>query len=71
MRVIVLNDHGFINGGAAQVAIASLNPLAASGVDVTFVSGVGQVTPVVNDNLVKVINFGFHDLKLQQVYEPV
>lgn len=63
MRVIVLNDHGFVNGGAAQVAIASLNALADAGVDVTFVSSVGPVDSVINRNLVNVVNFGFHDLR--------
>jgi glycosyltransferase involved in cell wall biosynthesis len=62
MRVIVLNDYGFVNGGASQVAITSLNALAESGVDITFVSAVGPVDPVINKNLVKIINFGLHDL---------
>ncbi len=62
MRVIILSDYGFVNGGAAQVAIASLNALAEVGVDVTFVSSVGPVDPTVNRTLVNVINFGFHDL---------
>lgn len=62
MRVIVLNDYGFVNGGAAQVAIASVNALAEVGVDVTFVSSVGPVDPVINRNIVKVVNFGLYDL---------
>lgn len=62
MRIIVLNDYGFVNGGAAQVAIASLHALAVAGVDVTFVSSVGPVDPAINRNLVKVVNFGFYDL---------
>lgn len=62
MRLIVLSDYGFVNGGAAQVAITSLNALADAGFDVTFVSAVGPVDPVIDRNLVKVINFGFHDL---------
>ncbi len=62
MRLIVLNDYGFINGGAAQVAIASLNALADAGFDVTFVSSVGPVDPSIDHERVKVINFGFHDL---------
>jgi glycosyltransferase involved in cell wall biosynthesis len=62
MRIIVLNDHGFINGGAAQVAISSLNALADAGVNVTFVSSVEPVDPSINLNLVKVINFGLPDL---------
>lgn len=62
MRVIVLSDYGFVNGGAAQVAIASLNALADAGFDVTFVSAVGPVDPVIDRDLVKVVNFGFYDL---------
>ena len=62
LRIIVLNDHGFVNGGAAQVAIASLNALAEAGFDVTFVSSVGPVDPAIDRNLVKIINFGLHDL---------
>ena len=62
MRVIVVNDHGSVTGGAAQVAIASLNGLAEIGIDVTFVSSVG---PVDRDNIyesVRIVNFGFEDL---------
>ncbi len=62
MRVIVLNDHGYVSGGAAQVAISSLNGLAEAGLDVTFVSGVGPVDSDIDRNLVRVVNFGFHDL---------
>lgn len=62
MRVIVLNDYGFVNGGAAQVAIASLHALAVAGADVTFVSSVGPVDQTIDRNLVKVVNFGFQDL---------
>lgn len=62
MRVIVLNDYGFVNGGAAQVAIASLHALVVAGLDVTFISSVGPVAPDINRSLVKVINFGFQDI---------
>jgi len=62
LRVIVLNDYGYVSGGAAQVAISSLNPLAQAGLDVTFVSSVGPIDPSINRELVRTINFGFHDL---------
>jgi len=62
MRVIVLNDHGRVNGGAAQVAISSLNALAQAGLDVTFISSVPPVAPGIRPDLVRIINFGFHDL---------
>jgi glycosyltransferase involved in cell wall biosynthesis len=62
MRVIVLNDYGYVNGGAAQVAVSSLNDLAQSGLDVTFIFGVGPVDPRVDSNLVRVVDLGLHDL---------
>src|SRR6202034_4173323 len=63
MRFIVLNDYGHVNGGAAQVAISSLNGLANAGVDVTFVSSVAPVAPSTQHPLVNIINFGFPDLR--------
>lgn len=62
MRVIVLNDYGYVNGGAAQVAITGVNVLARAGLDVTFVSGVGPIDPSIDRDLVKTINFGLYDL---------
>ena len=62
MRIIVVNDHGSVTGGAAQVAIASLNGLAEIGEDVTFLSSVGPVDWVNINPRVRVINFGFEDL---------
>lgn len=62
MRIIVLNDHGNINGGAAQVAIASVNGLSAAGMDVTFVSSVGPVDLSIDKSLVKIVNFELNDL---------
>ena len=62
MRVIVLSDYGYVSGGAAQVAIRSLNGLAEAGLDVVFVTSVGPVDPSIDRTLVKVVNFGFHDL---------
>jgi glycosyltransferase involved in cell wall biosynthesis len=61
MRVIVLNDYGYVSGGAAQVAISSLNHLADAGLDVIFVSAVGPVDSGIKRG-VKVVNFGLHDL---------
>jgi glycosyltransferase involved in cell wall biosynthesis len=62
MRVIVLNDYGHVAGGAAQVAISSLNALAGNGVDVIFVSSVGPVDPTIRRDIVEVVNFGLDDL---------
>jgi glycosyltransferase involved in cell wall biosynthesis len=62
MRIIVVNDHGSVVGGAAQVAIASLNALANAGHDVTFVSCVLPVDASIDTTKIRVINFGAHDL---------
>jgi len=62
MRVIVLNDYGYVNGGAAQVAISSLHPIARCGIDVTFVFGVGPIDPSIDTNLVRPIDLGLYDL---------
>ena len=62
MRLIVVNDHGSVTGGAAQVAIASLNSLAEAGLDVTFVSSVGPIDNSIDTQKVRVVNFDFDDL---------
>lgn len=62
MRVIVLNDYGHVAGGAAQVAISSLNALAENGLDVIFVSSVGPIDPAIRRDVVDVVNFGLDDL---------
>lgn len=41
--VVVVNDHGFINGGQAKIAIDSAKALAASGLDVVFFTACGPV----------------------------
>lgn len=62
MRIIVVNDHGAVTGGAAQVAIASLNALADAGLDVTFVSSAGIIDKSIDTQKVRVVNFDFDDL---------
>lgn len=62
MRIIVLNDHASITGGADHVAIAGLNALANMGFDITFISSVGPVDEKIDRSRVRVVNFGFHDL---------
>lgn len=62
MKVIVLNDHSAVVGGAAQVAISSLNALADAGFDVTFVTSVGPVSSLINQHRVRVVFFDYHDL---------
>ena len=41
--VVVLSDHGWINGGQAEMAIESALQLKARGLDVCFVAGVGPI----------------------------
>ena len=62
MRIIVLNDHADIVGGAAQVAISSLNSLADAGFDVTFISAVGPVSQIIDQARVRVVCFNHFDL---------
>lgn len=62
MQLIVLNDTGFVAGGAAQVAIASLNSLADAGCSVTFVSNVAPIDDRIDIRKVRVVNFGFYEL---------
>jgi len=44
-HVVVVNDHGHINGGAAKVAIESALWLRERGLDVSFVAGTGPMDP--------------------------
>ena len=63
MRIIVVNDYGSVTGGAAKVAISSINSLAEAGQDVTFLSGVMPIDTSINQDKVRVINFGLNDLQ--------
>jgi glycosyltransferase involved in cell wall biosynthesis len=45
MRIVVVNDHAHINGGAAKVAIDSACGFARRGHDVSFFAAVGPVEP--------------------------
>lgn len=62
MRIIVINDHADVVGGAAQVAISSLNALADAGFDVTFISAVGPVSSLINQSRVRTVCFDHFDL---------
>lgn len=44
-RVILLSDHGRINGGQAEMAIRSALSLKARGLDVVFIAGAGPLDP--------------------------
>lgn len=41
--IIVLNDHGWISGGQAKIAIESALQLRGRGLDVCFIAGVGPI----------------------------
>jgi glycosyltransferase involved in cell wall biosynthesis len=62
MRIIVVNDYGYVNGGASQVALSSLNALADAGHEVVFVSSVQPVDKSIDPKKVEIVNFGFEDL---------
>jgi glycosyltransferase involved in cell wall biosynthesis len=44
-NVVVVNDFGFVNGGAGKVALGSARGLAARGFRVSLLCGVGPVDP--------------------------
>jgi glycosyltransferase involved in cell wall biosynthesis len=62
MRIIIINDHGFISGGAAQVAIQSAVGLSDAGYDVTYLSGVGLINSEAALDSIKHINFSLDEL---------
>lgn len=53
MNIVVVNDTGYVDGGAAQVAIAPLNELAELGHNVTFVAHHGPFAEQINRTSVK------------------
>jgi len=62
MKIIVMNDYANINGGASQIAIASLNLLSDRGHEVVFIAGSGLLDPCIDTSKIKVINFELYDL---------
>ncbi|WP_232726004.1 glycosyltransferase family 4 protein [Polynucleobacter brandtiae] len=62
IQLIVLTDYAYINGGASQVALSSLNYLADSGVDVRLVAAVGPIDASINRDKVLVTCFEGVDL---------
>ena len=49
MKVIVVNDFAFVNGGAGQVAVTTAKLLAKKGHRVTFFSAVGPIGQELKD----------------------
>lgn len=60
--VVVLNDFGHVNGGAAQVAISSARSLAARGIRVIYFSAVGPVDAGLGDAGVECVTTGQADI---------
>jgi glycosyltransferase involved in cell wall biosynthesis len=56
--IIVINDFGAINGGAARVAIDSARGLAARGHDVVFFCGTEPVDPRLATSGVRIVSLG-------------
>lgn len=63
MNIIILNDFGFVSGGAASVALSSAKGLAARGHRVTFITAVGPVDPSLRASGVEVIDTGQHEIR--------
>ena len=61
-NIVVLNDHGYVSGGAAQVALSSLNGLAERGYRVIFFSGVAPLDDGIDKTKVEVVNLGHEEL---------
>jgi len=60
--VIVLSDHGWINGGQAEMAIESALQLRRRGLDVCFIAGAGPVDQRLIDQGVECHEVGEHDI---------
>lgn len=60
--IVVLNDHGYINGGQAKVAIDSAKGLKSRGYDVIFFCGAGPADPELQSLGIKVVCLGQNDL---------
>ncbi|MGO4174814.1 glycosyltransferase family 4 protein [Bosea sp. TAF32] len=57
MRVVIVSDFGWINGGAAKVAIESARGLAEAGVEVVFAYAIGPVSDRLDHPLIDVAHF--------------
>lgn len=61
-NVVIVNDHAFVNGGQAKVAIESALMLADTGLRVTFFAGVGPVDIRLDKAGVRSVCLDQHDL---------
>lgn len=62
VNIIIINDYGFINGGAAKVAIDSAVGLSKKGYDVQFFTAVGPPEPVLIKNNINVTCLSQYDI---------
>ena len=58
MKVVIVNDFAYVNGGASSVAVASAAALARSGVDVVFFAAVGEPAAELAQSGVKTVTLG-------------
>ncbi|TAM84182.1 MAG: glycosyltransferase [Acidobacteria bacterium] len=62
MRVVVINDFAYVNGGTAAVAVASAIGLARQGYQVSYFSAVGPPDGRLQDSGVEVFCAGQHEI---------
>ena len=62
ISVIILNDHGWVNGGQAKVAIESAIQLKRAGLDVAFLAGTGPLDERLVANGIECHVAGDHDI---------
>ena len=77
MKILILNDYSFIEGGAGKVAIKSAVGLAEKGHEVIFFSAVGPVSDLLsNSSISKVICLNQKDIltnpsKLKSIFSGI
>lgn len=62
MKVVIINDYAYINGGAAMVAVNIAKRLAARGVDTCFFSGASHIDEDLEKEKLKILCLNQHDL---------
>jgi glycosyltransferase involved in cell wall biosynthesis len=60
--VVIVNDHAFVNGGQAKVAVETALALRARGLKVLFVSGTAGADPRLDASGISVTQIGGYDL---------
>jgi glycosyltransferase involved in cell wall biosynthesis len=61
-NIVILNDHGYISGGAAQVAITSISGLVDRGYRVIYIFGRGPFSSREESEQFQFIDLNNHDL---------